>query len=248
VLDTAALIGTRVDPRLLAAATGCPPDVLDDLVGSGLLVGAGAGLRFRHELARLAVEQAVPVHRVAGIHAGLLAALVAAGSADDASMAYHAEAAGDGPAALRHAVRAARRAAELKSHREAAAQYRRAVRVDGDDPELLDALGRELSMFDAWPGVVAAVDRALVLWRAAGDRLREGSGPRTATRANAHGLTRRQQQVFDLVREGLTNAEIAARLVLSVKTVDHHVSAVLAKLGVATRAEAIRKVAIRKVR
>ena len=41
--------------------------------------------------------------------------------------------------------------------------------------------------------------------------------------------------MLELVREGLTNAEIAARLVVSVRTGDHHVAAVLAKLGVASR-------------
>jgi DNA-binding NarL/FixJ family response regulator len=54
----------------------------------------------------------------------------------------------------------------------------------------------------------------------------------------AHGpLTARQQVVAELVAEGLTNAEIAARLVVSVRTVDHHVAAVLAKLRVTSRRE-----------
>ncbi len=47
---------------------------------------------------------------------------------EDARMAFHAEAAGDGEATLHHAYRAARQAAELASHREAAAQYQRALR------------------------------------------------------------------------------------------------------------------------
>lgn len=52
------------------------------------------------------------------------------------------------------------------------------------------------------------------------------------------GLTSRQNDVLTLLAEGLTNAEIADRLVLSVRTVDHHVSAVLTKLGVTSRRQA----------
>jgi DNA-binding NarL/FixJ family response regulator len=63
-------------------------------------------------------------------------------------------------------------------------------------------------------------------------------GPQASTRENPAGLTDRQLDVLRLVAEGRTNAEIADELVLSVRTVDHHVSAVLAKLGVATRQEA----------
>lgn len=60
-------------------------------------------------------------------------------------------------------------------------------------------------------------------------------GPVRATRAHAAGLTPRQAEVLELVREGLSNAEIAARLVISERTADHHVSAILAKLGVTSR-------------
>ena len=60
------------------------------------------------------------------------------------------------------------------------------------------------------------------------------------TRANPAGLTQRQLDVLDLLADGLTNAEIAERLVVSVRTVDSHVAAVLNKLGVRTRREAAR--------
>ena len=63
-------------------------------------------------------------------------------------------------------------------------------------------------------------------------------GPRRATSANAAGLTPRQVEVLALIEQGLSNAEIAARLTLSPKTVDHHVSALLDKLGVASRGQA----------
>ncbi|HSQ37446.1 MAG TPA: AAA family ATPase [Acidimicrobiia bacterium] len=66
-------------------------------------------------------------------------------------------------------------------------------------------------------------------------------GPRPATRANPAGLTGRQVEVLRLIAAGLTNAEIADRLFISAKTVDHHVSAILVKLGAATRREAAEK-------
>jgi DNA-binding CsgD family transcriptional regulator len=63
-------------------------------------------------------------------------------------------------------------------------------------------------------------------------------GPRPVTRANAARLTSRQVEILDLLSQGLRNAEIATRLYLSERTVDHHVSAVLSKLGARSRTEA----------
>ena len=64
-------------------------------------------------------------------------------------------------------------------------------------------------------------------------------GSRKSTRSNALGLTRREAQILELLSEGLRNSAIAKRLFVSTKTVDHHVSAILAKLGVPSRAEAV---------
>ena len=60
-------------------------------------------------------------------------------------------------------------------------------------------------------------------------------GPTPSTRDNPAGLTERQLEVVALLADGLTNSEIAARLVLSVRTVDTHVAAVLDKLGTRSR-------------
>ncbi|MGB8876894.1 MAG: LuxR C-terminal-related transcriptional regulator, partial [Solirubrobacteraceae bacterium] len=63
-------------------------------------------------------------------------------------------------------------------------------------------------------------------------------GPRPRTRENEAGLTPRELEVLALLAEGLRNAQIAKRLVVSERTVDHHVSAILGKLQVRSRSEA----------
>jgi len=64
-------------------------------------------------------------------------------------------------------------------------------------------------------------------------------GSRASTRGNPLGLTRREAEILALLSEGLRNAAIARRLFMSTKTVDPHVSAILAKLGVPSRAQAV---------
>ncbi len=175
-LEAAALIGGIVDERLLGQVVTGP--ALAEVVASGLVAGHPV-VRFRHEIARQAVEQAVRPARRAEIHARILHGLRALGCDDDARLAYHAEEAGDGPAALEHAEAAGRRARVLASHREAAGQFERALRhADGEASASIAArwveLATELSMIDRWPDAEAAYTRALENWRAAGDRLGEG--------------------------------------------------------------------------
>ncbi len=88
-------------------------------------------------------------------------------------------------------------------------------------------------------GAVALVQRADDKLRAIGAKVPRGA--RASTRANVGGLTDREAEVLDLLDEGLRNAEIAGRLHLSEKTVAHHVSSILAKLGVSSRLEAVRR-------
>jgi DNA-binding CsgD family transcriptional regulator len=68
-------------------------------------------------------------------------------------------------------------------------------------------------------------------------------GPQRATRAHPAGLTAREAEILALITAGSTNREIADHLYLSPKTVEHHVSAILAKLAVPTRRDAVRAAA-----
>jgi len=116
------------------------------------------------------------------------------------------------------------------------APYEQAVALaHTDDPvsarsavELLDRLGAD---------AVAAKVRGLL--RAKGVTA-VPARRRASTLAHPLGLTARQQEVLRRLSDGLTNAEVARALYISEKTVDHHVSAVLTKLGVASRREAVR--------
>jgi DNA-binding CsgD family transcriptional regulator len=101
--------------------------------------------------------------------------------------------------------------------------------ADGDDEARVDAL-ISFQGLGARPDA-QAVRRAL---RASG-ATHIPRGPWQATRGHPHGLTARQGEILALLTEGLSNAAIAARLSIAPKTVDHHVSALLAKLDVHSR-------------
>jgi ATP/maltotriose-dependent transcriptional regulator MalT len=64
-------------------------------------------------------------------------------------------------------------------------------------------------------------------------------GPRPSTRATYGLLTRREIEILSVLATGASNRDIAQKLFLSPKTVDHHVSALLGKLGVTNRQQAV---------
>jgi len=98
-------------------------------------------------------------------------------------------------------------------------------------------LTEAVQVFDGL-GATASAARARGLLRARG--WASPRGPRASTVSHPRGLTAREAEVLELVSEGLSDAAIAARLVLSRRTVEHHVASILAKLGVVTRQEAAR--------
>jgi DNA-binding NarL/FixJ family response regulator len=124
----------------------------------------------------------------------------------------------------------ARAAADAWAARGCPYEAARAAAEDGREEGLREALAT-FERLGARPAAQACV-RSL---RALGVR-----GPRAATRANPAGLTARELEVLELLADGLRNSEIAARLVITEKTAGHHVSSILAKLGVRTRHDAAR--------
>jgi DNA-binding CsgD family transcriptional regulator len=111
--------------------------------------------------------------------------------------------------------------------------YARVEALSGGDRT---ATGEALRILDELGAVRASQQLRAELRRRGFTRVPRG--PRPTTAANVAGLTPRQVDVLALLSEGLSNAEIAGRLSLSSKTVGHHISAVLAKLGVPNRGQA----------
>jgi DNA-binding CsgD family transcriptional regulator len=185
LLEAVAVVPPQAELWLLEALAGDAADGLDECLASGMLVAAAAGVAFRHELARLAVEESVPPHRRVELHRRALAALAdpPGGAPDLARLAHHAEAAGDVDAVLRFAPAAATRAASLGAYREAAAQYARALRFGDRLPaaecaELLERRSHACYLTDQNDAAVEAIQDALECRRRLGQRLEEGDSLR----------------------------------------------------------------------
>jgi DNA-binding CsgD family transcriptional regulator len=187
VLEAVAVFPSHADLWALAAITQDDVVHVDACLAAGMLRGAGHTVSFRHELARLAVEQSLGPHRRATLHRQALAALRAppegAGS-DPAQLAHHAEGAGDVCALYEHATAAGARASAQGAHREAAAQYRRALRSGAEMElaelaELLERHVHELYLTNQIDEGMAEQRRALACYRELGDRRSEGAALRS---------------------------------------------------------------------
>ncbi|HZM72145.1 MAG TPA: AAA family ATPase [Candidatus Polarisedimenticolia bacterium] len=174
-LQVAAVLGVRSEPWLLAAVAGEDILGIDDCLRIGLLTKVD-GIAFGHELTRMVVLEDMPVIHGIALHRRALAALEQAGVGDPARLAYHAEGAAERDAVLRHAAAAGHRALAAGSHREAIAQFERALRfADGLTADaraaLVEPLSQALYLINHLPEAYRAAAEAAALRRRGGDDL-----------------------------------------------------------------------------
>jgi len=181
LLEAVAIVPGRADIWLLQRLAPAEMPHLDECLASGVLRAAQGEVEFRHELARLAIEESLAPDRRIELNQAALQAIAdpPAGEPDLAALAHHADAAGDASAALRFAPAAADRAAALGAHREAAAQYARALRFSGSLPleaqaELYEGLSYECYLTGEFADAIAASTQALERYRRLADVLKEG--------------------------------------------------------------------------
>ena len=189
LVEAATIATPEVEAWLLEALAPEHVDRLEECLGSGMLRGERHGVAFRHELARRAVEETLPPDRALALNRAALATLADPpdGAADPTRLAHHAEAVGDRDAVLRYAPAAAERAASLGAHREAAAQYARALRFGEDQPadaraDLFEGRAYECYLANELPEAIEAQEHAVEHRRELGDRLKEGDSLRSLGR------------------------------------------------------------------
>ena len=185
VLEAVATASQPTELWLLEALAPGDIGALDECLAAGMLTAEGELIAFRHELARLAIEDSTAPRRRKALHRAALAALANDKSAarDLARLAHHADAAGDTDAVQRFAPAAAERAAAVGAHREAAAQYGRALRHAAELPparraNLLDLASDECRLVGRATEAVELRRLAVQIYAATGDMLREGDSLR----------------------------------------------------------------------
>jgi DNA-binding CsgD family transcriptional regulator len=181
LLDAAAVVAGSTEQWLLEALVVAPPGALEGCVSAGMLRLERDGVAFRHELARIAIEESIPPDVRLALHRRALQALAdpPGGVRDLARLAYHAEAAADADAVLEFAPAAARQAASRGAHTEAQEQYARTLRFAGvldagQRAELLEAFAEESYLTDMREGALDAISEAIAIRAASGDAIWHG--------------------------------------------------------------------------
>ncbi len=182
LLETVAVFPQRADLRVLETLAGEEIAHLDECLASGMLTYHGKDVGFRHELARIAIEDSIAPYRRVELHRAAFQALRTVG-ADPARLAHHADAAGDTEAVAELAPLAAAQAASTGAHREAASQYERALAcgdllTPDDRARLLELGAHEFHLIDRYATAIQLLEEAIELHGRAGDRLREGAALR----------------------------------------------------------------------
>lgn len=212
-VEQLAVVPSTIDPTLLARLVPGAAGALRAAEEGGLLEVRPEGVRFRHELTRRAVVDALPASRRIELERAVLEALLADGGADPSRLVHHAAAAGEVDAVVAWAPRAARDAAASGAHRQAAVHFTAALAHAERYPpvelvELLEESAIESYTVGAADAAVQMQLRTVELRRGFGDALRLGASLRWLSR-------------FDWFDGHRADAEVAA----------HEASAVLAEAG-----------------
>jgi DNA-binding CsgD family transcriptional regulator/tetratricopeptide (TPR) repeat protein len=187
IAELVSLIPGKAEAWLLEEALHPEEAGIEGCLDIGMIRGEDGSLAFRHELARRSLEGSIPQPRLRALHAKVLAILSERQGISSARLAHHADFAHNADEVLRYAPAAAAQAVAVGSHSEAASHYRVALRYAGDlaaedQARLQELLSYECYLTDQVGAAAEARQAALDVWRAAGNRLKEGDSLRWLSR------------------------------------------------------------------
>jgi len=189
ILELASIIPGAAELWLLEALLHPDPSTLDTCIEGGFLIASGETLAFRHELARLATEESLPMGRSKELHRSVLQALSGrpVGEIALARLVHHATRAGDASMVLEYGPQAARQASQHGAHRESARYYQATLRYRQQLPpdeqaRLLDHLSFESYLTGQMDLAIQARQEAIGLWRQVGSPKQVGDDFRWLSR------------------------------------------------------------------
>jgi DNA-binding CsgD family transcriptional regulator/tetratricopeptide (TPR) repeat protein len=187
LLDLASVVPTRAERWLLEAVLNPSVATLEECAFSGLVRLEEETLIFRHDLARQAIQEAMPAPRARLWHAAVLQALLSREQSPLARIVHHARAAGDEAAVVRIAPQAAEQASMLGAHREAVSHYEAALQMATslspvERAQLLEKRAYEYYLTGEIENAAADRQAALAVWQSEQWQEKEGENLRWLSR------------------------------------------------------------------
>ncbi len=182
LLDAIAVAGTDCELWLLEVLASDCSGYLEECIASGVVVARTRAVAFSHELARLAIEESIPLQRRLALHSAALTALQSPpdGAPEPARLANHAQATGDPESVLKFAPLAAAHASKLGAHREAAIHYGHALQFAelvplAERAKLFSARAFDLFVTVQFNGAIDAQEQAFCCYQELAIRPAQGA-------------------------------------------------------------------------
>jgi DNA-binding CsgD family transcriptional regulator/tetratricopeptide (TPR) repeat protein len=187
LMNLVSVVPGRCELAILEAAFPNALELIDECAAQGLLVADAGFAAFRHEIARLAAEDALPAGQRTRWHGHVLAQLEASAPEARARLAHHADLAGNREALLMYGPLAAAQAARLSAHRAAVSHYRRVLTFADslearEQADLLEHLAYEQYVTARIDDAIASREKCLGIWKALDDELHQAASLRWLSR------------------------------------------------------------------
>lgn len=233
LLDAVAVEPQQTEVWLLEAIAPASFGSLGECLDVGMLTRNNGSVEFRHQLARLAIEDSITPDKSMHLHRKTLRALEtsARGPVDPARLAHHAAQAHEPEGLLRYGRAAGRRASRVGAHREAAAQFERALTVANGAPavdvgELLEEFADESLHVARVDRAIEAEEKAVQLFHEVGDSVREAGGLRRLSRFYSCGVRGAEsraplERAVEILKDRSPSKDLAiARAMLGASDID----------------------------